>query len=1092
MSQPVAKRPTLDAETVPQLSGSQYHNNNAQGDSRNIYGNVTNTVNVSLHGTPTVPQSAEGEPRLTIDKIESIMKTLEFEQMDDRLATIATAHSKTCQWLFQKREYTAWRDQEALNTDCGFLWIKGKPGAGKSTLMKSAQHFGEQRYGDLIIAFYFNARGVELQKSTQGMYRSLLHQLLEKRMEQCTALFEREGQHHHFKILGRLLEGSLNKKTRSTSQHWPIELLKDTLRDLVFAFSPAQIMVCTSGMEVPTDVRTTETYRDSVLALAQKPITFYVDALDECENDDARDMIEFLQTLRETAANAGVGFRVMLTSRHYPHITLSECQELILDSQDGHEADIAEYIRSKLRLGKSRMARDLQATIQTRASGVFLWVRLVIQILNKSYDHGQIRQLKERLLAIPVGLHELFGEILHKNIEDKKELILVFQLLIFSHRPLKPREFYRIVTRAFDFEDGIWNRQKNNVRADDFRRFVLGSSKGLAELTKSYPPTVQFIHESVRDYLLETGLVALEPSLSANLVQKCHAKLNKCCLQHLEDFRIFVPPSESEDDRMDDSGEAYIDDAEDHYEIEGGGGSLVSPWAYSSNTSRDNASADSSVDSWDTDNTRDDLDDHFEGDFADDSDDKPEDESGDELEREPDDGSEHEHVTVKYYSRRFLRYVLKGVLYHADLAHSPRLPWENFAAVFPRSLWRTLYNLTKSDNPLSAKVSMLYIFILMGAPALAEAYIEAKGLPSQSPGHVLTERHRSLLGPAVDKCDHGMITMLLRHGIGANWPAKSRHTCLTLAVRRRDAQTLEALIDAGATVDPDVNYPWGSPRMGASLQFAGEDMMLRVFSSGVYTTRWHDDFHGTLRRAKDNKYHTVEQVLVSRLRASVEEAEAPGQASPGHASPIEPYRDSAFMAACICDLPEIIPPLVKHGVDLNGTYHGMEAGGKTGLSHAIDRCHPRVVKALLEAGADPNIQDRFGSFPIHQAVEEGSERILRTLLESGADPPVADGGQARPLHQTAIYSNNSATQLPVVHRANVNARNGRQETPLHVAVIYGRQTFVRLLLDHGAAAGDVVTLFDDGRPVLHGDGVGAGGEAEVRGHASTTGHAPDL
>jgi len=934
MSQPAAKRPTLDAETVPQLSGSQYHNNNAQGDSRNIYGNVTNTVNVSLHGTPTVPQSAEGEPRLMIDKIESIMKTLEFEQMDDRLATIATAHSKTCQWLFQKREYTAWRDQEALNTDCGFLWIKGKPGAGKSTLMKSAQHFGEQRYGDLIIAFYFNARGVELQKSTQGMYRSLLHQLLEKRMEQCTALFEREGQHHHFKILGRLLEGSLNKKTRSTSQHWPIELLKDTLRDLIFAFSPAQIMVCTNGMEVPADVRTTETYRDSVLALAQKPITFYVDALDECENDDARDMIEFLQALRETAANAGVGFRVMLTSRHYPHITLSECQELILDSQDGHEADIAEYIRSKLRLGKSRMARDLQATIQTRASGVFLWVRLVIQILNKSYDHGQIRQLKERLLAIPVGLHELFGEILHKNIEDKEELILVFQLLLFSHRPLKPREFYRIVTRAFDFEDGIWNRQKNNVRADDFRRFVLGSSKGLAELTKSYPPTVQFIHESVRDYLLETGLVALEPSLSANLVQKCHAKLNKCCLQHLEDFRIFVPPSESEDDRMDDSGEAYIDDAEDHYEIEGGGGSLVSPWAYSSNTSRDNASADSSVDSWDTDNTRDDLDDHFEGDFADDSDDKPEDESGDELEREPDDGSEHEHVTVKYYSRRFLRYVLKGVLYHADQAHSPRVPWENFAAVFPQHLWRTLYNLTKSDNPLSAKVSMLYIFILMGAPALAEAYIEAKGLPSQSPGHVLTERHRSLLGPAVDKCDHGMITMLLRHGIGPNWPAKGRHTCLTLAVRRRDAQTLEALIKALLEAGADPNIP--------------NDL------------------------------------------------------------------------------------------------------GDFPIHEAARRGYEEILRTLLEAGADPNIQDRFGSFPIHQAVEEGSERILRTLLESGADPPVADGGQARPLHQTAIYSNNSTIQLPVVHRANVNARNRHQETPLHLAAFNGRETSVRLLLDHGA------------------------------------------
>jgi ankyrin repeat protein len=912
MSQPAAKRPRLDAETVPQLSGSQYHNNNAQGDSRNIYGNVINNYNSGLHQAPAGLRSAEEAQSPFLGDIKSILKNLEFEQMNDRLATIATAHLNTCEWLFRKREYKAWRDLTALNTDRGFLWIKGKPGAGKSILMKSAQHHGEQRYADLIASFYFNARGAELEKSTQGMYRSLLHQLLEKRMEQCAALFEREGHLHHLKILERLLGGSLNKRNRSASQHWPIELLKDALRDLILAFSPAQISDCANGMEVPIDAETMEIYRNSVLALSQKPITFYVDALDECEDDGARDMIDFLETLRETAANADVGIRVLLTSRHYPHITLNECQELILDSQDGHEADIAQYIRSKLRLGESRMARDLQATIQTRASGVFLWVRLVIQILNKSYDHGQIRQLEARLLAIPVGLHELFGEILQKNVEDREELILVFQLLLFSHRPLRPREFYRIVTRAFDFEDGIGNRQQNNVRADDFSRFILGSSKGLAELTKSYPPTVQFIHESVRDYLLETGLAALEPSLSVNLVQKCHAKLNKCCLQHLEDFRIYVPPSESEDDRMDDSGDAYMDDAEDHYEIEGGDSSWNNPSAHS-----DNPSADSSVDSWDTDNTRDDLDDYFDDDFAEYFDHKPEDELGDASEREPDDGSEPEQKsgTVKY-SRRFLRYVLKGVLYHADLAHSPRLPWEDFATVFPQYLWRELYNLAKPEFPLSAEVSTLYMFILMGASTLAEAYIEAEGLPSQSPGHVLTERHRSLLGPAVDKCDHGMVTMLLRHGIGANWPAIGHHTCLTLAVRRRDAQTLEALI-----------------------------------------------------------------------------------------------------------------------------------------------------KALLEAAADPNIPNDLGDFPIHGAVRWGCEEILRTLLESGADPPAADGGQARPLHQTAIYSNNSAIQLPVVHRANVNARNRQQETPLHVAAILGRQTSARLLLDHGA---DVHASDDQGKSAIIG------------------------
>jgi hypothetical protein len=131
MSQPAAKRLTLDTETVPQLSGSRYHNNKAQGDSRVVYGNVINTFNVGLHETPAVPQSADEASRLILDGIESIMKTLEFEQMDDRLATIATAHSKMCEWLFQTENYKAWRDLDALKTKLGFLWVKGNPGTGK-------------------------------------------------------------------------------------------------------------------------------------------------------------------------------------------------------------------------------------------------------------------------------------------------------------------------------------------------------------------------------------------------------------------------------------------------------------------------------------------------------------------------------------------------------------------------------------------------------------------------------------------------------------------------------------------------------------------------------------------------------------------------------------------------------------------------------------------------------------------------------------------------------------------------------------------------------------------------------------------------
>lgn len=35
---------------------------------------------------------------------------------------------------------------------------------------------------------------------------------------------------------------------------------------------------------------------------------------------------------------------------------------------------------------------------------------------------------------------------------------------------------------------------------EDMEKYMLSSSKGLAELTKLKSPTVQFIHESVRDF----------------------------------------------------------------------------------------------------------------------------------------------------------------------------------------------------------------------------------------------------------------------------------------------------------------------------------------------------------------------------------------------------------------------------------------------------------------------------------------------------------------------------------------------------------------------------------------------------------------
>ena len=69
------------------------------------------------------------------------MESLFFEQIDARLTDIKPAHAKTCTWLYEQTGYHDWLDDSLLRNHHGFLWIKGKPGARKSTIMKHAYNY---------------------------------------------------------------------------------------------------------------------------------------------------------------------------------------------------------------------------------------------------------------------------------------------------------------------------------------------------------------------------------------------------------------------------------------------------------------------------------------------------------------------------------------------------------------------------------------------------------------------------------------------------------------------------------------------------------------------------------------------------------------------------------------------------------------------------------------------------------------------------------------------------------------------------------------------------------------------------------------
>lgn len=352
----VLENPSASKWRAPRSSTQQgdshrtvsFDNINTQDNARVHMGDVHGGQHTHYHGSPpSHPHARE----------ISLLDALAFEQMYFRSATIAPAYARTCDWLFSASPYKRWRDQDLMSKHNGFLWIKGKPGAGKSTLMKHALEHAKATYGhEETVSFFFNARGAALGKSVEGMYRCLLHQMV--------------NQVPH-------LERSVPNADRSAyrSTGWPVAVLQDLLLQAVVHLSQQTKMSC------------------------------YIDALDEGDNEDqVRRMVNFFYELAERAVSNSLPFHVCLASRYYPKISIASCEELRLKDHGGHDADISEYVHDKLRLGNLQLKQHLSTEIRRRSSSVFLWVVLVVAILNKENDRGNQHLLSTRLQEIPDDL----------------------------------------------------------------------------------------------------------------------------------------------------------------------------------------------------------------------------------------------------------------------------------------------------------------------------------------------------------------------------------------------------------------------------------------------------------------------------------------------------------------------------------------------------------------------------------------------------------------------------------------------------------------------------------------------------------------
>ncbi|KAI1112399.1 hypothetical protein F5Y14DRAFT_442622 [Nemania sp. NC0429] len=387
----------------------------------------------------------------TLKLTDDCLQALAFPEMNSRFHDIITPHAGTCEWLNDHPSFKDW-----CSSPRALLWIRGKSGSGKSTLLKYAlQEMQKNALADrsrvLIISFLFHARGIDLQKSTLGFYRCILHQILSKFPGALADLVDTFDERR--------------KEVRLAGPNW--QWHEDELRYFLNTSLPEM--------------------------LQESSVVIFIDAIDECWNDDAVRLLDDLKVLLRSPP------------KRTHHLKICFFNGLTITVEEENKADIGKYVRGNLR--HLQRGEDIVSRIIRKAEGVFLWAHLMVgKILKLDREGGGHQAMMREIETVPSHLDGLYRTVMG-NVQDRETTLRLMQWICFSRRPLSQNEMRWALVIDPDNSLRTLDEYRNSTSFIEYhiiatRINVL--SCGLAEVTQS--GQVQFIHQSVKDFFTERGL----------------------------------------------------------------------------------------------------------------------------------------------------------------------------------------------------------------------------------------------------------------------------------------------------------------------------------------------------------------------------------------------------------------------------------------------------------------------------------------------------------------------------------------------------------------------------------------------------------
>ncbi|KAK8249385.1 hypothetical protein IWZ00DRAFT_488791 [Phyllosticta capitalensis] len=367
--------------------------------SDDLYGDIVSWLEDILG----INQSSYIDGRLSQEENELLSKcqaSLYFPDQETHRHQITDAENNTCEWILKDKTYTDWVNSSSEP----LLWIEGHAGAGKSTILKHAlrQYESDPPHQAIVASYFFYGRGTKLQKTPQGLYQKLLYQLLPH--------FPRT----FWGLVSRCEEQNIIQPQNSWT--WTLEELSTFL------------------------------YQHLPEACQRRPITIFIDALDECPGTssgsmqtdlddgpgtDRGELVQFIQTLSDLDQTGKL--KVCVSCRYYPNLFT---RGLRIPVEKGNRQDIATYVKHELSSLRDIEQTGVEHQIITRAQGIFQWAVLVsFKAIQMSKEGKTAKMIESAIADVPKSLDKLYEGLL-ENSDDREQTLRLFQWICYSEEPL--------------------------------------------------------------------------------------------------------------------------------------------------------------------------------------------------------------------------------------------------------------------------------------------------------------------------------------------------------------------------------------------------------------------------------------------------------------------------------------------------------------------------------------------------------------------------------------------------------------------------------------------------------------------------------